>query len=596
MCGILGTFGRYKLTTDQFRKSLDTLTHRGPDGSGIFSDELCWLGNRRLSIIDLEKGDQPIKSPDGRYVVIFNGEIYNYKDLKSRWSSYQYQTDSDTEVILAGYEQHGPGVVNYLQGMFAFAIYDRVAKELFLARDPLGIKPLVYNLSSNGFSFASEIKALRCLPHFSPVIRPESVLSFFNYKYIPAPNTIYHNLHKLPAGHYISLTWQNGKLETDGPSQYWSPRYLPNKAEPCTKPEILRQEIKKTVTNHLVADVPIGMLLSGGLDSSTILWAMSEIVRPKTFTIGFKDMPDDPDLHYSQLIANHFKTDHKQIIVDATDYKRLLPKLVNHFDEPFADPAFVSNYVVAQTIRQHVKVALSGDGGDELFFGYRAYRAIAYRERLNRLVPNWLGLLSPDINDYIIERYYVTNSNRINALLKFPQAISPDPITNSLTSLRETYLDARLRIRMLEFLHNLPEYYLRKVDAMGMKASLEIRVPFLERSFVDKIMQVPASYHYSGSSSKILLKKTMKGYLPKAILNRSKKGFSRPWHQLFRTSLAGYLKERLFDPTLYQNNWFDRKTIERLVTEHQAKKANHAPLLWRLLVFAEWQANQSSYK
>lgn len=585
MCGILGAFGTRLPEQSDFKHALDTLAHRGPDGEGIFATPMCMLGHRRLSVIDLSTGDQPMHSADGRYSIIFNGEIYNYRELRAELEGkYPFRTKSDTEVILAGYTVWGKEVVHKLGGMFAFAIVDHHAQELFLARDPLGIKPLVYSVQSGVLLFASEIKALRAFPGVGRGIDEARMPEFFMLKHIPAPHTIYRDIKKLPAGHYMMARIRGQVVEVEEPVAYWNildPGSPPSASPGMTEGAVagrVRQWLLESVKQHMVSDVPIGAFLSGGIDSSAIVWAMSQFTRPKTFTVSFKEI-HDPDVEYARLVAKQFNTDHTEILLDL-NVNAVFSSVIRQFDEPFADPATITNWYVAKATSEHVKVALSGDGGDELFFGYRSYAALGRWNWLAKLCPWW------DPTAFIARRYF-GGDRRVQKVFKDLQACSA-----SFKGL-ETYRDLRLATRMMDLAYTLPEYYLRKVDGVTMMNSLEVRVPYLERSFVEKILPFPVSAHYDKRVGKALLRQAMAGVLPEAVLTRGKQGFIRPWKTLFAGSMRDVLRERLLSQAMRDSGWFNMDSIRFLLLDHTEGRRDNSAILWRLLVFSEWLEGQS---
>ena len=592
MCGIVGAFGTRLPERDTFQKALDTLAHRGPDGEGVFASPTCLLGHRRLAIIDLSTGAQPMRSHDGRYVITFNGEIYNYRELKRELENdYPFTTTSDTEVILAGYAAWGSAVLGRLEGMFAFAVYDTKQQELFLARDPFGIKPLIYGIAQGAFFFGSEIKALRALGVFDGGIDEARIPEFFMLKHIPAPHTIYRDIKKLPAGHYMAARVRGQLVEVDEPMSYWRPdaslraqrsnlmRLLRHPDDVGTpRNDIMRQWLLDSVKAHLVSDVPVGAFLSGGIDSSAIVWAMSQFTRPKTFTVSFKEV-HDPDVEYARLVAKQFNTDHTEILLDL-DLNAVFSSVIRQFDEPFADPATLTNWYVAKATSEHVKVALSGDGGDELFFGYRAYRAIGRWTPLASLFPWW------DATRFIASRYFGYN-RRVQKVFKHRGRFVPP--FNGLSA----YHDLHLAARTMDLEYTLPEYYLRKVDGVSMMNSLEVRVPYLDRAFVEKILPFPVEAHYDRRhNGKALLRQAMAGVLPREVLERKKQGFIRPWKALFAGSMRDFLRERLLSSAMRDSGWFNMDNIQFLLLDHVEGRRDNSNILWRLFVFAEWLEGQ----
>lgn len=575
MCGILGAFGTRLPEQSTFKTALDRLAHRGPDGEGIFATATCLLGHRRLSIIDIAGGAQPMHSHDGRYTIVFNGEIYNYKELKKELeNAYPFVTNSDTEVVLAGYAAQGSGILDRLEGMFAFAIFDHQKQELFCARDPLGIKPFVYGSTLATFIFASEIKGLHALSVLEKTIDHERIPEFFAYKHIPAPNTIYTNIKKLPAGHFMCVQMRDGALRVGNTFSYWSPKTIEADTVAPDTFDSIRGAIRDSVEKHLVSDVPVGAFLSGGLDSSAIVWAMSQFTRPKTFTVSFKEI-HDPDVEYARLVAKHFNTDHTEILLNL-DVNSVFSSVICAFDEPFADPAVITNWYVAKATSGEVKVALSGDGGDELFFGYDSYRRMYDKARLRSLLPWW------NPGRFIMERYFGYAPREQKRVLR--HLSKPSFLFESVLEIN----DMRRAARTMDLQYTLPEYYLRKVDGVSMMNSLEVRVPFVTRTLVDMVVPFTTDSHYDAQDGKAILRRAMVGILPPAVLARRKQGFVRPWKELFAGSMRNMLRERVLSQAMADSGWFAMNTIEMMLLDHQEGRRDYSQMLWRLLVFAEW--------
>lgn len=575
MCGILGAFGKIEsIDRASFDTALLTLQKRGPDGHGLFYDTNVMLGHRRLSIIDLVSGGQPMTSQDGRYTIIFNGEIYNFRRLReSLKEKYQFQTSSDTEVILAGYAVYGHAVVDHIEGMFAFALYDKEKREIFLARDPLGMKPLVYATVGETFIFASEIKALVPLIPHSLHVDAQAVSDFFCYKHIPAPRTIYEEIKKLPAGHTLTVSLLNDRLKLDTPVSYWKPQY--QKQNQDISISDLRSQFINTVRDHLESDVPVGVFLSGGIDSSSIVSAMHDAgVQAKTFTVGFTSNGVDTDVVSARLVAKTFNTEHTEYLVETSDYLDTAKEVLQYTDEPFADPALISNYYVARETRKAVKVVLSGDGADELFFGYSLYQKLKNRALLSKIFP---GIVKSPKS---LEEYFGFQPSALFKLLK--NVVSP--------SLHlPAYSDARVAMRMFDLEHTLPEYYLRKSDASSMVNSLEVRSPFCYRPFVDTVLSLPVEKHYHSGKGKELLRQMMAGHLPKEIIERKKQGFSRPVGQLFTEEVLADLEKQL-----PQMPWLNVEACLGVINEYKKDKS-HQWFLWHLLAFTWWFENARTH-
>jgi asparagine synthase (glutamine-hydrolysing) len=579
MCGIIGAFGKLTNTPEQFKAAIEKLKNRGPDGEGFLQYPNCYLGHRRLSIIDLESGHQPMVSEDGRFSIIFNGEIYNYQELrKSLASEYSFKTHSDTEVIIALYKKYDVEVVKYLEGMFALALYDRENNQLFLARDPMGMKPLVYYRTQNECLFASEIKALLPVINEPLELDQQALYNFLCLRHIPAPHTIFTSIKKLPAGHYLLLDINTSFTEVE-PIAYWRPQYIPEENF-ILQPDEVKMKLVDSVKAHLVADVPVGAFLSGGLDSSAIVWAMKQSVeKVPTFTVGFKSLPHDLDLQYARQVAKHLGTDHHEIIVDTDDYRREAEKVVKYFDEPFADSALISNYYVAREVSGKIKVALSGDGADELFFGYPIYN---YTPTLLQKVQTLFS--KKTVDTLLLERYFSFNQ----ALVKKYSTIK-EVFQKLIPAFDSEYSDTRLKMRMFDLEHTLPEYYLHKTDLSSMFVSLEVRTPFTHRPLVDYVLTIPLKEHYNGNVGKRVLQKAMEGCLPPEIITRKKQGFSRPAHTLLTAETLQVIHRQL--PKL---GLFNMDIISEHV-QNYLKNGKNSTLVWRLLVVSWWLEEYGNY-
>ncbi len=582
------------------------MSHRGPDGEGYRVEAHVGLGHRRLAIIDLEGGKQPISNEDGTVWITFNGEIYNYRELRKTLVGlgHQFRTDTDTEAIVHAYEEWGAACLQRLRGMFAFVIWDRRKQELFLARDRFGIKPLLYWQTPHVFAIASELQALRSHPDFNAVISLPAVDLFLHYQYIPAPHTIYENVHKLPPAHYLIV-------KADGthshPVRYWDvtfePDRRPSEAEWL---ERLDAALQETVSAHLVADVPFGAFLSGGIDSSTVVGYMSRVMSTpvKAFTIAHASAEYD-ERSWAEQAARLCGCEH-HIETVQPDAMAVLPDLVRHFGEPFADSSAVATLAVAKLARRHVKMALSGDGGDELFAGYHAY-------------PSILREIEPKLSPFRAAKLWVADRlrdvklwpPRVSAAdLKFERTATLTPATRAELWISQgcEYLAAtraqfdveftpRLREGLLGRLqhHDLTNYIaydnLPKVDITTMCHSLEVRVPLLDHVFLETARQVPPELKVrtdeTGFVGKYLLKRTAERFFPREFLHRPKRGFEVPVRDWFGGSFAAELAERLSGPTSRLVDFFRRDTLIKLAADAQIDR----PAAWRgwtLLVLEEW--------
>jgi asparagine synthase (glutamine-hydrolysing) len=622
MCGIAGiVYHNQERAVDpaDLQRMCHSLIHRGPDDEGFHIDRNAGIGMRRLKVIDLATGHQPISNEDGRLWIVFNGEIYNYpvlrKELEER--GHRFSTHTDTETILHAYEEYGEDCVTRLNGMFAFAIWDRHQRKLFLSRDRLGVKPLYYALDKSGFVFGSELKALLECREISREMDLEALDRFLTFEYIPAPLSIFKSIKKLLPGH--SLVYQNGKISIH---RYWDLRY--NKVDK-SEDELatsLYSLLRDSVRIRLLSDVPLGAFLSGGIDSSTIVCIMSEIMdRPvQTFSIGFEE-PTYNELSYARAVAKHFGTEHHEETI-RPDIVGLVERLVRHLDEPLADVSIFPTYLVSQLARRNVTVVLSGDGGDELFAGYdwyvadkaeRFYRQLPSFIR-NRMIPSLVDRIPPSAQ----KKGAANKAKRFVEGALLPQALQHFRWNVFLTEDRKALLYSRTLKELLKdidtyapFLSYLSlfkevdplwqqEYgdiktfmvddILAKVDRMSMANSLEARTPFLDYRVVEFAMQLPSSFKMRGFQTKYLLKKAMRGKLPPQILHRKKEGFSIPIKNWLRQELRPMMEEVLSEERIRAEGLFNPAYVRKLKTEHLDGVANHSHQLWPLMVFQIWRS------
>ncbi len=598
------------------------MTHRGPDGEGLHLDGPAALGHRRLSIIDLAAGSQPMADAQGRAVVTFNGEIYNYRELKARFAAkgFAFRTNSDTEAILAAWLLEGPSGLDLLEGMFSFALWDRESRILFAARDRFGKKPFYYTLQNGVLAFASELTALRRLPFLRFETPLSALMRFAAYEYVPTPQTIYRDVFKLRPGH--SLLYRDGRLTT---VPYWDmpapgPEPKASEAELC---ETLRLLLAQAVKRRLVSDVPLGVFLSGGIDSSTVAALMAGMVpRIKTFSIGFSEASYD-ESKYARLVAGRFATDHHERILSADACGALLPEIVARFDEPMADPSIVPTYLLSQVTRENVTVALGGDGPDELFYGYEYYPAFVLAglydrlpkalrrglvEPLSRLLPHSAGYVNPRfVADTFLAGAAAPQWLRVQTWLSAFTAeaqaslwrdphqafLAPDTLFAPTKTLFQDFpaADPLARVGYVFARQYMLDYILVKVDRCSMMHSLEVRAPFLDRDVAEFVCRLPSRYKLRGSSRKYLLKKAVAGILPPDILKRGKRGFLIPTAAWLRGQLRPQVDELLGQRHLKAQGIFDPKTVARLVGEHATGAADHRKKLWTLLVLQLWLAH-----
>jgi len=614
MCGICGIVSRQGISREVLERMTATLRHRGPDDAGYFVDSHCALGHRRLSIIDLRTGSQPILNEDESLAILFNGEIYNFLELRAGLEErgHRLKTRTDTEAILHLFEEEGEACVEELRGMFSFAIWDRNRRRLVAARDRLGKKPLYYTTQAGLFAFASELKALKAVPGLSFTLDPQAVDDFLSLQYVPSPRTIFREVRKLPPAHI--LTVQADRLEVH---RYWEP---PSRQEDRSEEhwiEDLRSVVEEAVRLRLVSDVPIGAFLSGGVDSSIVVALMSRLsgTRVKTFSIGFSD-PAYDELRYARLVAEKYATDHRELRVEPRAAEAL-PTIVEHYDEPFGDSSALPTYYVAKLGAEFVKVALTGDGGDESFAGYERYAALklslildrwpplkllarplaaipasAQPKTLRRKLKRFAGSLRLSAEErYISWMCFFSEAER--AALYRPEFQKALEGHAGEGFLRELYraqkgADALHATLLLDLKSYLPEDLLVKMDRASMANSLEARSPLLDHKVVELAARMPAGLRLKGLKGKHMLKRAFGHLLPTEILHRPKMGFGVPVSRWFRGELRELLSDSILSSGALSLAYFQRSEIQRLVEEHIEGRADHGAKLWLLLMFELW--------
>ncbi|MGH7319872.1 MAG: asparagine synthase (glutamine-hydrolyzing) [Candidatus Rokuibacteriota bacterium] len=616
MCGIAGILRTDGGAADQalLRSMTDAIAHRGPDGDGFFHDGPVGFGHRRLAIIDLVTGDQPIATDDGSIVLVFNGEIYNFRELRGELQARGawFRTTSDTEVVLRAYETWGVDCLTRLRGMFAFAIWDRPRRRLFLARDRAGIKPLVYAWDGQRLLFASEIKALLQDPRLPRDLDWEALRDFLTLHYIPSPRTIFRAIRKLPPASYLLLDLDRAEPEI---RRYWDLRFAPDsRPSEADWLEGLRWHLRDAVRSHLVSDVPIGAFLSGGMDSSTVVALMAQVSegRVRTFSIGFDDSDFD-ELRHAREVARRYDTQHFEYVVkpDALDS---LSHLVWQFDEPFADSSALPTYYVSKITREHVTVALSGDGGDENFVGYTRY---ARAQRLHATLdtfpavlirPLWrlaARLLPPGtrgqgyletLGSRPVDRYFrlvaYQRSETLRRLLSTEARRHVEPLVAP-TEFRRLAAEGRTpdyasTLQYLDVRSYLPEDILTKVDRTSMAASLEARVPLLDHVLMEYVATMPTGLKFAGGAGKVILKRVMVSDLPPGILARGKMGFGLPLASWFRHELTDYLREILTGRRTRERGLVDPGAVSALLADHQSGRHDRSARIWALVCLEEW--------
>jgi asparagine synthase (glutamine-hydrolysing) len=627
MCGIVGAVSTSASVADLkdfVARGVSQQTHRGPDDTGIWESPGVVLGHNRLSIIDIGGGHQPMHDVSGRYSIVFNGEIYNYRDSRKRLETlgHSFSSSSDTEVLLQLYIEYGSDCLQFLNGMFAFAIWDAKEQSLFVARDRLGVKPIYYWLTKSDLRFSSELNAL-ARPEDGLCLDQDAVLDYLTFLYVPAPRTIYAEIKKLPAGHW--LHWKSGSVKIE---RYWNPWDI-------QPDESIREEewldrlselFEDAVRLRLVSDVPLGAFLSGGVDSSAVVSTMARLMREpvKTFTIGF-DNDAASELPFARAVAGFCGTDQTERIVYPPDVPSLLETTCRHFGEPFADSSSIPTLLVSELARERVTVALSGDGGDELFAGYGSY---FYYDRLNRAERGFgpfaavIGKAAERIPRALTQKVRVASKARsflskmgrplaeqwsqsrsVLSRGKAPNALAPllreqfsrrqwtthlAPYFGNLASLGTA--DQLTRVDMQTY---LAEELLTKVDRMSMARSLEVRSPFLDYRLVELALSIPMRFKMRDGQGKWILQRMLEGKVPKEILWRRKQGFTVPLENWFRGDLYAFGRDLLVN-SRSSFDFVDRQGLEAVLEEHKSGRADHGSFLWALILLQTWMQRRDS--
>ncbi len=627
MCGIAGkvSFSDVPVASEDIRRMTNAIAHRGPDDAGVYlsRDRRVGLGHRRLSIIDLSsRGHQPMRYLD-RYEIVFNGEIYNYQSQREQLEKdgYRFASRTDTEVVLALYDRYGMECLQHLRGMFAFAIYDEHAKTLFCARDRIGKKPFKYYKDDNVFLFGSELKAILTQSEYRPKRDDEAIFHYLTYQYVPAPLTGFQGICKLEPAHYLLLDTTTGKMETQ---RYWQLDYSRKLAisEEEWKERIINK-LDESVKLRMISDVPVGAFLSGGVDSSAIVALMSRhsAIPIKTFSIGFQEEKFN-ELAYARMVAEKFKTEHTEFIVKQ-DVMEVLPDLVRQYEEPYADSSALPTYYLSKLTREHVTVALNGDGGDENFAGYPWYGVIRENRRYANYIPRALRML----NAKVLERLYrvrPTHFLRYGRIFAEGALLPPWHLHTELLSyftaeekrhlspfLFQKYASAHSSERFLEHHYNaqkglgvidaalhadigtyLADDLVVKVDIASMAVGLEARSPFLDHEFMELAASVPEGFKLRGREGKYILKKSLEELLPHDLLYRKKQGFSVPINTWFQSGLYEYARDILMDRNSLCAEILERSSVNSLLQHHRLH-GDSGRKIWLLLTLELW--NQSFF-
>jgi asparagine synthase (glutamine-hydrolysing) len=619
MCGIVGIVKfDFRETPEETRlkRMRDVVRHRGPDGEGLWFEGPVGLGHRRLSIVDVAGGHQPMANEDGGVWITYNGEIFNHAALRPGLEAkgHRYQTRSDTETILHLYEEEGDACVERLQGMFAFALWDRKRERLLLARDRLGIKPLYYALSDRELLFASEIKAILAVMAGRPALNPSAIPEFLATRFLAGDETFFQGIRKLPPGHVF--TWSRAA----GPRRhrYWS---LPTGTDESSaglaeRAADLRDRLEATVRSHLMSDVPLGLFLSGGVDSTGLAALMRPMVndRIRTFAVGFDD-PASNELPFARMAARAVGAQHHEVVLSGDEFFRALPRLIWHEDEPIAFPSSIALNAVSQLARSHVKVVLTGEGADELFLGYNWYRVTAWNEALGRRYWAWtpaavrtrirrvvssspralrryLGrsflALDPGVRAVYFENFAVFPESWRRALVVDRRLIeATDPYREQMRYFAEapgSTLDRMSHADLQTYLVEL----LMKQDQMSMAASVESRVPFLDHRLVEHMVRMPVKFKIRGVTTKAVLREALRDRIPREILHRRKLGFPVPLGRWARERYAPLIRRTILGPRALARGMFAPLILERLVAEHEGGIANHTDRLWLLVNVEMW--------
>jgi asparagine synthase (glutamine-hydrolysing) len=613
MCGICGVFNfgtGEPADPVALKRATDAMAHRGPDDEGFHLDGALGLGNRRLSIIDLPGGHQPIANEDESVWITFNGEIYNYRDLRPDLLArgHQFRTNSDTETILHLYEEYGLCFLDHLRGMFAFAIWDSRQRRLLLARDRLGVKPLFYRLESGRLAFASELRTLRELLPRPPEIDPQSIYDFFGFRYVPAPRTFYRGVEKLLPGHFLVVDPMGVRSHA-----YWD---IPAEEETAKRPKDIAAEVveqlREAVRLRLIADVPLGVFLSGGTDSSAVVAFMAELgARPlRTFSVGF-DEPQYSELPFARAVARRYATEHHELVVRPEHLSVELPRLVAFRDEPIAEPTDVALYLISRLAAQSVKVVLAGEGGDELFAGYPKYvadrlagvvsalpqevtraliRRLPYRQRRAKIAlealsirdeaersATWFASFSRDERENLFAPEFLAQVDPAHPARVFESYL--EKVRDRSPLKRMLYADLKVW---------LPDNLLLRGDLMTMAASIEERGPFLDHRLVELAARIPTRLLTRGFRTKALLKDALRPHVPKEALFRRKVGFRVPVGEWFKKPLRSLVGDLLLSPDATTRGYFNARSMVKFVREHFDGVRDRQKQLWALVNFELW--------
>lgn len=627
MCGIAGWINLENKSSQIGEKAVlhamcERMKHRGPDSEGLWLEDEIALGMRRLSIIDLHTGEQPVYSEDRQIVVVMNGELYNFREVRTDLEKrgHRFETNTDTEILPHLYEEYGEAMLEHINGMFAFALWDKNKKKLLIARDRFGEKPLYYGVFGGKLLFASEPKVLLENPSVKAEINTDALRQYLSFDYVPAPASIYKGISKLPAAHFLTI--ENGEIKT---RRYWNLSWHKNgNVKPLEKSaEELRELLADAVRMRLVSDVPLGILLSGGVDSSTVAAFATQFSseKVKTFSIGFEEDSFD-ESKYARQVATHLQTEHYEEKLSVGKAADLISEIGLWLDEPLSDGSLLPTFLLSRFVRKHVTVALGGDGGDEIFAGYPMYFGHKVANIYNK-IPRFVrtGLIEPVVNnlpvstknlsfDYKAKRFVRASKYDLVARhhswfgsfsIDEQQSVLSNDVLAATSG--DIYRDAREmlnltdaanEIEQMQFLDinfYMAEDILTKVDRASMAVSLEVRAPFLDPRVAQFAASLPIEYKLRGSQGKYILKKAVEPLLPREILQRPKKGFGIPIAEWLKGRLNPLMHDLLAEKRLREQGLFDAAFVQKIVTEHETGAASHHKQLWTLLVFQLWYDN-----
>lgn len=618
MCGITGKLyfnPLKKIDISELKDMSNSIYHRGPDDEGHYISDNIGLGFRRLSIIDIQNGHQPLSNINKSIWITFNGEIYNFQELRQKLikKNYKFKTNSDTEVIVNLYEEYGEDCTKHLRGMFAFVIWDDTNKKLFAARDRLGIKPFYYYIDDEKLIWGSEIKSI-LKANVKPQLSLQALDQYVTYGHTLKNNSIYQNISKLEAGTSFSISPYSGSEIKF--KKYWNLEYRPDYLKPQVEfEEEIRDVVNESIKMRMISDVPLGAFLSGGVDSSSVVASMSRLSeRPiKTFSIGFKEQEFN-ELKYANIVSKKYNTDHHELILEPKSID-LLPELVNSYDEPFADSSSIPTYYLSKFAREHVTVALSGDGGDELFAGYSSYHnmlKLHNRPFNNKLTNSIISAAHRFIPDHINLKkwayYFSVESQNIGAYLGIFKPYEKNNLYNKdLKNQLKNYQSESEKVKYLksyngDFISKMQQLdlntylvddILTKVDRASMSNSLEVRVPLLDHKLVELSTRIPSNFKINNSGQKIIFKNAFKQMLPQEIFSHKKQGFTVPISMWFKENLKDYVGDTLMSNNTKLNSYFNSKEINNIINNHNKGKRDFSAKIWSLLFLEEWMKNNN---